>query len=223
MPPRRRGIGRRWLATVVGLAMAAGVSSCGGSAYVDYEPAAKPTGPRPDVAFRASITRQGDGLRIDYRLANTGSTPVVVFNGVLRRDDRSRSDVDAVYVTARRDGTVEVAKRTFSVPEGIEVAGLEFIWATIVPAGKAVGEGVAVPLPLKPYRPYQAFLDQPIKLPDPVKRAVFCVGAARLDSLPPQKQRSFASPLKHSPYETRMFPQNGRDHLFCSQPYDLPS
>lgn len=215
--------GRPWVASVIGLVLAAGVSACGGRAYVDYEPAANPSGPRPDMAFRATISRQGDGLRIDYRLANVGSTPVVVFNGVLQRDDASRSNVDQVYVTARENGTVEIAKRTFSVPEGIEIGGLDFLWATILPPDGAVTERVTVPLPLKPYRPYQAFLDQPIKLPDPVKRVVFCIGAARLDALPPQKQPPFASPLKNSPYETRMFPHNGRDHLFCSKPYDLPS
>jgi len=79
-----------------------------------------------------------------------------------------------------------------------------------------------VPLLLKPDRPYEAALDQPIKLPDPVKRVVFCVGPTNLDALPPPTQPSGQTPaLKHAKYETAMFPHNGRDHLFCSEPHDL--
>lgn len=74
-----------------------------------------------------------------------------MFNGVPDPDDPSRSDLNAVYVTARKDGTVEIAKRTFDAPEGVGVAGPEFIWATILPRGGAVNERVAVALPLNPY------------------------------------------------------------------------
>lgn len=216
-------MGRLRLACVFGLVAVAALSSCGGRAYVDYEPPAKATGPRPEVDFRATITRQGNELRIDYRLANAGAVPIVAFNGV-QRGDSSRSAVDTVYVTARKDGTVEVAKRTFSVPEGVDAAGLEFIVGTVLPPTGAVSERLVVPLPLKPARPYQSALSDPIKLPDPVKRVVFCVGAALVDALPARKQPPpGATPPRSSQYETGLFPQDGRNHLFCSKPYDLAS
>ena len=101
------------------------------------------------------------------------------------------------YVTARRDGTVELARRTFGVPPGPLPTGLTLLRGTILQPGQAVGATPGVPLPLTPLRPYVELAK--MRLPDPVKKVVFCLGASRQDVLPERLRNGVAQGVAAPP------------------------
>lgn len=182
------------------------------------DPPGEPGVKRPDATFQATVSRQADGLRISYRLRNTGSVPLIVYNGVPRTDspEKITPAPEAVYVTARTDGTVELAKRTFPVPEGVNPYARLLVGGTIVPPGDDLSETFTVPLPLIARRPYQEAMSTPPRLPDPVRRVVFCLGATRQDAFP-TRWASGAPGAGDGPVFLHPSPQ----HLFCSDPFDL--
>jgi hypothetical protein len=141
-------------------------------------PTSPTTGPPVDVDLSFSADVAADRLRLSYRLRNTGSAPVVVLNGVPAADTIADPAVDpnAVYVTARDDGTVEIAKRAFAPPPGVAPAAPFQLAGTVVPAGGEVAEEFTVPLPLRGSGPYSAVGGGGDRLPEPVQRAVFCIG-----------------------------------------------
>lgn len=107
----------------------------------------------------------------------------MVFSGIPQRDTHENPEVDAnaAYVTGRDDGTVEIAKRVFAPPEGVGLAVDFVVRGTVLAPRRSLIEIVHVPLPLRPRHPY----DANASLPDPVERAVFCVGVAKQSAVPP--------------------------------------
>jgi hypothetical protein len=211
----RRGIALAAAAALLG----AGLAGCGKERFVDYEPEPAQGGPRPDVTFSATVTPRPDALEIEYRLANSGDAAVVAFTGVPRQGRTDVADPAAVYVTAREDGTVEVAKRTYRVPDGIDLDAPVPMRARILAAGEQVTERLTVALPLTGRRPY---VDD-VRLPDPVERVVFCVGAARLDTFPPALRDGLPvpAPTQDTTGRYAWFPHPSPQHLFCSDPVAL--
>ncbi|MQA25224.1 MAG: hypothetical protein GEU94_07095 [Micromonosporaceae bacterium] len=176
----------------------------------------------PKAQFHAAITEQPDGLRIQYKLVNTGKAPLIAYNGVPPKDSPNPQapDPEAVYVTARADGTVELARRTFSVPEGVDPYAQMLIGGTILAPREDLAEEFTVQLPLVARRPYQGAMSKPPRLPAPVSRVVFCLGAARQDAFP-EGLRSGVPLPSGSAVEGPLFPHPSPQHIFCSGPYQL--
>lgn len=210
---------RVFLAALTVLTVLAALTGCGKDPYVDYEPEAAAGGGRPDVDFTATITKGSDALDIEYRLVNSGDSPVVAYTGVPRRDRADVVDANAVYVTAREDGTVEIAKRTFPLPDGVDVDAPATMRARILAPGEEAAERLTVPLPLTGHRVYV----QDVRLPDPVERVVFCVGAARQDAYPQGMRDGLPvpAPTVEATGRYAWFPHPSLQHLFCSDPVDL--
>ncbi|MEO3746940.1 hypothetical protein [Plantactinospora sp. B5E13] len=181
------------------------LAGCGADAYVDFEPEWTPTGARPEVNFDATVTPRGEALNIRYTLRNQGAEPIVGYVGV-ERD--AASHADDVYVTARQDGTVEVAKRTFAIPPNVNADAVGTIEGVVIPPGEGFTEEFAVPLPLAGDRPYVS----EVKLPEPVREVVFCLGVV------PQSEAAAPKPADDG---CGRYPLNGPQHLFCSPPATL--
>ncbi|MGA8113797.1 MAG: hypothetical protein WCA46_09065 [Actinocatenispora sp.] len=191
--PRRAVVrvpGRAAVLVVAVLVAALGLAACSGGPGPAGPPGAT-TNPDPHAALTGSVRHDADALRIHYRLRNTGAVPIVVYDGVPGTDSASapRTDPDAVYVTQRDAHTVEVAKRTFDVPDGVHPDARLLIRGTVLAPGRSLAEDVTVPLPLRARRPYQEAMATPPTLPVRVDRVVFCVGVARQDAFP-QRLRS---------------------------------
>lgn len=172
----------------------------GKEVYVDYEPEWKATGERPQAALTASILLRPDSLDIRYTLRNNGNEPLVAYAGV---PGEAASHAWDVYVTARKDGVVEIAKRTFAIPPGVAVESVEEIEGVVVQPGAEFSEDFQVSLPLKARRPYTTR----VKLPDPVRKVAFCLGVVL------QKEASRPEPADNG---RGRYPLNGPQHLFCS-------
>lgn len=169
--------------------------------YVDYEPEPpKPPGAAPEVDLQATISKAGDELAVSYTLTNNHSGPVVAYVGVM--GDAASHSWD-VYITARKDGTVEIAKRTFTIPPGVNADSPGEIKGKVLATQEKFQESFRVRLPLEPRRPYK----KPGKLPDPVTKVVFCVGVM------PQQE----APAPRGD----VYPLNGPQHLICSPAVDL--
>jgi len=197
---------RRWTGAFL-IAALFGLFACD-KPYTDYEPEVTPSGPRPQVAFEPKVTVTGNALNVSYRLTNNDTSPVVVFNRIPPASPRNTA-----YVSVRRDGTVEVAERTFARPPEAEANETTDYGGPVVPPGATVEHQLSVPLPLRENRPY---VDQ--KLPDPVRKVVFCVGVARFT--PGGK-----APLRDADTEyvtvQQHGPSLGEQHLLCSEPTEL--
>jgi hypothetical protein len=199
------------IAAVAAVAAAA-LSACGARPYADYEPETPSGGQRPAVTFRATVQPGDDRLRITYKLVNSGPVAVVAYSGM--QVGGEPAGPDDVYVTARRDGTVEVAKRTFEVPDGADPDAAELVRGAVLAPGATLSEKVTVPLPLVGRRPYLSV----VKLPETVSTVVFCLGVARLDALrAPVPNPSAQADPDSRPLFTHPSPQ----HLFCSGPVAL--
>jgi hypothetical protein len=198
---------KRWIAAVAaGLTLTGCFLVNSNEAYVDFEPSWKATGTRPDALLTASIQQRPDTLAIRYTLRNNGSEPVVAYVGVT---GEAASHAWDVYVTAREDGVVEIAKRTFDIPPNVNADSIGQIEGVVLAPGAEFAEDFAVPLPLKARRPYTS----KAKLPDPVRKVAFCLGVL-LQKEAPQPQPAADS--------TRgRYPLNGPQHLFCSEVVNL--
>lgn len=181
-------------------AVAAMMLAACSEAYVDYEPSWQPTGTRPDVEFTATIQEQADALAISYRLRNKGTEPVVAYVGVEGDPVSHQWDV---YVTAREDGTIEIAKRTFAIPPGVNADTIGTIEGVIIAPGGEFAEDLRVPMPLMGRRPYVST----VKIPTSPDRKVFCIGVVL------QKEAAAALPGDGG---RGRYPLNGPQHLFCS-------
>ncbi|WP_203913085.1 hypothetical protein [Rhizocola hellebori] len=172
---------------------------------MDYEPQWQATGTKPDVSLSAALMRQGDGLAIRYTLLNQGEAPVVAYVGV--PGDAASHSYD-VFVTAREDKIVEIAKRTFAIPPGTNADAVGTIEGIVIPGGEQFTEEFRVPWPLKGNRPYVS----EVKLPDPVTTAVFCIGVLLQSEAPAPKPADRGRGA---------YPLNGPQHLFCSDPANV--
>jgi hypothetical protein len=196
------------VATVLLAAGCGALAGCGARPYADYEPEAPAGGAPPQVTFEASVRPDGDRLLISYKLVNTGPVAVVAYNGM--QLDGAPAQRDAVYVTARRDGTVEVAKRAYEVPDGVDPGGAELLRGTVLAPRAQLAEKVTVPLPLVGRRPYLSA----VKLPDAPSTVVFCLGVERLEAL----QAPVPNPDGDADPDSRpLFTHPTPQHLLCSE------
>jgi hypothetical protein len=199
---------KKWIAAVAaGLTLAGCFLVKGNEAYVDYEPQWKATGTRPEALLTASIEPRPDTLGIRYTLRNNGSEPLVAYVGVT---GEAASHAWDVYVTAREDGVVEIAKRTFTIPPNVNADSIGQIEGVVVAAGAEFTEDFAVPLPLKARRPYTT----KAKLPDPVRKVAFCLGVVLQKEAPPPQPADGSARGR--------YPLNGPQHLFCSEVVNIP-
>ncbi|MEE6263042.1 hypothetical protein [Plantactinospora sonchi] len=201
---------RRRLAAALG-AVAALLTAAG------CDRSTEPVAPALDVGLTVTTARESDLLRIDYTLVNRTGADIVVFSGVPAEDTHDSPVVDpnAVYATARDDNTVELAKRVFAPPEGVGVA-VDFVVRGAVLAPQAsLGEVLRIPLPLTARRPY----DSSARLPDRVGRAVFCVGVAHRDAVPPIPAASGDTDERASyPHRASVAREQ---QLVCGEPFPL--
>jgi hypothetical protein len=200
---------RRLFAALGAVAAFLGGAACDGSD--------EPAPPRLDVGLTVTVSRESSALRIDYTLVNRTSDPIVAFNGVPRRDthENPEPDPNAVYVTARDDGTVEIAKRVFAPPEGVGLAVDFVVRGSVVAPQQSLGEVVRVPLPLTARHPY----DTSASLPADARRAVFCVGVAKQSAVAPNPTASGDTDPRPV-YAHRASVAKGQ-HLACGEPFDL--
>lgn len=162
------------------LVMAAGTAGCGDDG----------TGPRAiseeepveGLSFEASVDAGSGRLAISYRLHNGSGRTLLVLNRVPVREEVSRdklqSDPGRVYVTNRGGGLVEVAKRAFKKPKGLNLNAPYVFDATVLAAGRALEERFEVPLPLEGRSVYPGADGDLSELPDRPERVVFCLGIA---------------------------------------------
>ncbi len=127
-----------------------------------------------------------------------------------------KPDRDAVYVTGADHGRVVIAKRAFAMPDTTKVTwyAATQVAGTRLPPGGTVTEELTVPLPLRRRHPYGDDIgDGVIKLPEPVKEIVFCLGVARSAEVTVYPSGPLAQPvLPHLAGTVR------GQHLFCSDP-----
>lgn len=181
------------------------LAGCGVDTYVDFEPEWTSTGARPAVNFDATVAPRGEALDIRYTLRNQGAEPIVGYVGV---EGDAASHAYDVYVTARQDGTVEVAKRTFAIPPNVNADAVGTIEGVVIAPGEEFAEEFTVGLPLEGHRPYMS----EVKLSEPVREVVFCLGVV------PQSEAAAPKPADDA---RGRYPLNGPQHLFCSPPATL--
>ncbi|GAA1753780.1 hypothetical protein [Luedemannella helvata] len=192
---------RRWAAGALGVLAA--LAGC--------DRATDPPAPTLDVTLTVQARQEAGALLIEYTLLNREQKAIVAFTGVPRSEthEPGNVDLDAVYVTARDDDKVEIAKRVFGLPKDLHPAVRFIVEGTIVPAGVSFGETVRVPLPLAARRPYVS----DATLPAQVRQAVFCVGVATEGTVQPEPQS--ATLFTHSD------PVAAAQQLICSDPFPV--
>lgn len=163
-----------WLASLAGAVALAGCGDDGGPGAASGDEALD------GVALEATIEPGPDALVISYEIRNDGAEPVLVLNQVPVQDapagSRREISPDAVYVTRRGGGLVEVAKRTFDQPDGVDLYAPFLLDATVVDPGAVLGEDLTVPLPLEGRSLHSGADGGLDELPDRVERVVFCIG-----------------------------------------------
>ncbi|MBW3556235.1 MAG: hypothetical protein KY454_04755 [Actinobacteria bacterium] len=161
------------LAVLAALAVAACGSGSEPRAIAEQEPLS-------GGSFEASVKRGAGGLDVSYRVANDSGASLLVLNRVPVQEAPAgtplATDPAQVYVTHRGGGLVEVAKRTFTRPEGVELYAPWELEMTVLGPGRSLEESFTVPLPLEGRSLYPEHDGGLAQLPDPVEAVAFCVG-----------------------------------------------
>lgn len=136
--------------------------------------------PLPGASFDASLRQDAGVLDVSYRVANRSGASLLVLNRVPVEEATAGSPLETdpaqVYVTDRGNGLAEVAKRTFSRPEGVELYAPWELEMTVLGNGEILEESFSVGLPLEGRSLYPDHDGGLADLADPVRRVVFCVG-----------------------------------------------
>jgi hypothetical protein len=180
------------------------------------------SGRPPATEFTATVTVRGNALHIAYHLVNRSPGPLLVLNRIPGYAGAGPvPDANAVYVTGI-PGThnVQVAKRVFPRPSGIELYVDPTVNGVLTAPGATVDEQLTVPLPLERASPYPDDLgDGPITLPHPVKAVQFCLGVVDPQRLPftpyPAKDDDGAVTVSNTGTVEQQ-------HLLCSGLTELP-
>jgi hypothetical protein len=228
-PVRRRGGRRRWGGLVLAVAVAVGAGALTGCGD-DDEPAdddpveagrpgdvedGQPAEPA-EAELTVDVEQVGSSLRIGWTVTNEGDATLLVFDG-RQADDSPDDELADAYVTGRDGDTVEVARRVFPVPGGVEVdATMPGTLAVELAAGQSTSgrELVILPAEYQPAAP-DGGGDPP---PDDPSAAVFCVGVGPLDAL--DTSRSPADGPGHW-FVPHSEPNAARQTLLCGDPVDL--
>jgi len=197
-----------------GLAALLGTGAC---TTAPAEPADPPaSGNRPAVGFTATVTVDGQAVRISYQLVNQSTDELIVLNRVpaYTTAGTEKADPNAVYVVGRaKSHTVEIGKRAFPMPDTGKKTWVQAprVAGVTLPPGQSIGEEVTVSLPLQRRHPYgDDFGDGTIALPDPIKELVFCVGVIRRSEAQGAAASGDTITLPHLISTTSV------QHLFCS-------
>lgn len=212
MDSRGRAAGRA-LAIVASVALL--VAGC--SSEPREPPTSKPTGPAPSVEFTASVQPRTGAIDIRYRIVNRDDKVLYALNRVFSPEavDEFESTPNAVYVTVRPGGGVEIAKRAFDLPPNMMADVPAMLSGTPLVPGESVEESFSVSLPLARHHPYGNSPDHgPTALPDPIRYVVFCLGV--VDVAP---QAIPAAPGKLIYYHDTGV--TGAQHVFCSDRVSL--
>jgi hypothetical protein len=180
-------------------------------------PTSKPTGPAPSVEFTASVQTRAGAIDISYRLVNRDDKVLYALNRIFPYDDpfHYESKPDEVYIVGRRRGGVEIAKRAFDMPPGIDYEAASVLGGTRLAPRQSVEESLSVPLPLERRHPYgDEVIEGTVTLPDPIRSVVFCLGVV---DITPEEYPGAIEPLlfTHGAYTT------SAQHVFCSEPVSL--
>jgi hypothetical protein len=185
------------------------LGGCSSSADEPADPVSSAAAPA--ASFNASLTVSPDAVSVSYTLTNKGSSDLLVLNKVPSYDDSGRAleNANAVYVTGRPGGQVVLSKRAFPMPDTDRKSWVQApqISGAVVAPGASVTEQIVVPRPLKRFHPYGNDIGYgEIKLPDPAKEVLFCLGV-----LPSAGQLTVA----------HLSGTTASQYVFCSKPVAL--
>lgn len=175
------------------------------------------TGPEEpvDAELDATVERVGSSLRIAWTVTNNSGEELVVFDN-RRPDETGDTERYGSYVVGRDDGSVEISRRLFPVPEDLEGVQAYGVTASLLAAeSEASGrEIVLLPPEYAPAAPEGG--GDP--LPDDPEEAVFCLGVAPADEFPASASESAPEGYRfaqHSPGNV------GLQTVLCSDPFEL--
>ncbi|HWS55859.1 MAG TPA: hypothetical protein VN228_17095, partial [Pyrinomonadaceae bacterium] len=145
-------------------------------------PAAADPAPQSDsqLELKADIRRDGEGFRIEYRVTNRGSRPVLLVN---RGDTEYGLGAGRVYVEPQADGTVQFTQRGYLLPpdQGPGPTAAVYPGVSELAPGKTATETLRVAAPKARQHPYaRHFPQHPVA--DPLRRARFCLGVVSGDA-----------------------------------------
>lgn len=201
---------------------AAALAGCGGDDdsddRVDTDDPGSGAGPAEpaEAELTLDLEQVGSSLRIGWTVTNEGDTDLLVFDN-RQADDSPDDDLADAYVTGRDDGTVEIARRVFPVPDGVEVDGQQAgtLAVEIAPGQSASGrELVLLPPQYNPAAPEGG--GEPPS--DDPSTAVFCVGVGPADAIDASQSAADAGER----YFVRHTEANAdQQTLLCGDPIDL--
>jgi hypothetical protein len=170
-------------------------------------------GKAPGV-LEASFGVVGSSLRIRWSVINPSGGDLVVFDD-RRPDEAAGSERYGAFVIAGHDaGTVEVSRRLFPVPEGLEGVRAHGVTASTLPVG-ARAEGREIVLLPRSYAP-AAPEGGGDPLPERPARVVFRVGVAPAADFPPSSPDGYR-------FARHPADNVSRQSLLCRDPFDLPA
>jgi hypothetical protein len=181
------------------------LAACSSTAAKEPADPPAPAGAAPAADFQATVTADAGAIRISYTFTNKSNADLLVLNKVL-------SDPNAVYITGRPGSQVQLAKRAFPMPETDRMSWAQAaqVSGSVVAPGASVSEQLVIARPLKRFYPYgNDFGYGEIKLPDPVKELVFCLGVVR------------SADVNGKTTVPHLSSTTGVQHLFCSAPAAL--
>jgi len=160
-----------------------GLSSASRGEYLGGVRSPGKRGEQNDLEFESTLKLDGrDRLLILYKITNRGSKPYLVFNRLPGQLDSSdvTPDQNAVFIEPQSDGTVEISKRAYALPDGPTVNTPYIPGASELLPGASINEQLEVKLPLRRHRPYMSVVSAP-RMPNPIRTVRFCVGVAQAD------------------------------------------
>lgn len=184
-------------------------------------PASSPADPgADDLSFETHIrTTARDQLLISYTVRNRGRQPVLLMNRPPARSGTSAPlpNPNFVYVETGSDGVVEISKRVKEPPRETTVFIPDVLGATLLAPGQSFSEEVRVDLAARRRKSAQPVRDVP-DIPDPVKRARFCLGVAPSEGI---TTRTFGQGKNKT-----LYPDAGavlsKQRVLCGETTELP-
>ena len=120
----------------------------------------------------ARIQDQGNQLRVEWTVKNTGKAPV----WVMRRPDSvsSPSNTQPLYLEQGKDGELIFSVKAFAMPEGVMASTFEYVLLQELKPGAQLQAAEGIPTPLQTRVPYQSAAQKPV--PVHARKAKLCIG-----------------------------------------------